>query len=221
MEAHAGGRPRLLGDGIRLQAHDHAPLAHQQQFLIGPHHLEAHQGVAIAAKLDAPQAQPGPPLQPELIHRHPLTEATGGGHQHPRTIAGGRFLGFAFAVFIGCGAVGHPVGQLCRQHIHAHQAVPLAQGHGPYPAGRAAQGAQFAIGDPEVDRHSLQGTDQNAVALECKSHPAQGISLLKANGNQAIGTDVGKGRKGRAFNEATTGEHQQLHIFFKGTNRQQ
>ena len=166
-------------------------------------------------------------MQAELIHRHPLTQTTGRSHQHPGALARphliGQFSGqFAIAVIVcdRCG-IGHPISQLGRQHIHAHQLIAAAQIHGPHAPGRAAQGTQFTVIEAEVDRHALERTDQHAVARQGQAHPGEGIALLQGNGNQPIGANVGEGRQPGALDVATAGEHHQHAVFLKGAHRQQ
>ena len=209
MQADAGGGAGLLGHGIGPHAHNHAPFAHQQQLLTRPQHLEAHQHIAIAAELDRPQAHARPFLQAELIHRHPLAQATGAGHQHPgpfdarqlqtlflRLVAG-LVAGLAAGLAAGFTVVGYgrdPVGKLGGQHIHAHQFVATAQVHGAHAPGRAAQGPQFFIAEPEMDRHALQRSDQDAVARDRQPHPAQRIALFQGNGDESVRANIGEGR---------------------------
>ena len=174
MQANTRGGPRLLGNRVRLHAHDHAPFAHQQQLLACPQHLQAHEHIAVSAEFDRPQPHAGPLLQPELIHRYPFAEAAGAGHQHPRSLAGGHVV----ALLLQHITAGHPIGQLRRQHIHAHQAVARPEVHGAHPPGGAAQGTQFLIAQPEVDGHPLHRANQHAVSRQGQSNPPEGIALL-------------------------------------------
>ena len=205
LQTHAGGGAGLLGHGVGPHAHNHAPFAHQQQLLTRPQHLEAHQHIAIAAELDRPQAHARPFLQAELTHRHPLAQATGAGHQHPGPLDARQLQTFflrlvadlAVGLATGLTTVSYgrdPVGQLCGQHIHAHQLVTAPQVHGAHAPGRAAQGPQFFIAEPEMDRHALQRSDQDAVARDRQPHPAQRIALLERNGDESVRTNIGEGR---------------------------
>ena len=173
------------------------------------------------AKLDRPQAHASALLQPELIHRHPLAQAAGGSHQHPGTLAGGHLFSLVVRGVIPYAGAGHLVGQLGGQHIHAHQLVAGAQVHGTHAAGRAAQGPQLLIGEPEVDRHAVARSDQDAVAGQGQPHPGEGIALHQIDGNQAIGANVGEGREAGSLDRAATGEHHQHGVFSKFTHRQQ
>ena len=174
-----------------MQPHNHAALTDQQQLFFGAHHAQAHQRIAITAELDATQAQASAALQTELINGNPLAQATGGGHQNPRSITAGRLLSLAIA---GLTSGRDAIGQLSGEHIHAHQAVAIAQRHGSHTASRAAQGSQILIVDAEMDRHAVDRADQHAVASTGQTNPTQGISFLEVDGNQAVGADVGEGR---------------------------
>ena len=60
----------------------------------------------------------------------------------------------------------------------------------------------------EMDGHAVAGADQDTIFWMHRSYPTQFIAFHEGNGDQTIGANTVKGRKGRFFDVALFGEHE-------------